>query len=239
MARSNSRSHLQVEERAAQKYFKPLRLGVPISNIHIKGDDKFPMLKPTDWVKFIDKYWFWDKLFGGVRELEVGKQMLSDFWSRFRKLHPEHELLTKAVSPMCNYIPIFIHGDEGTHYKRGGVMIVQIQSALGLGTTLNPAVNQDTFGNCQGYLVNQKGVTMSTRLLLAVLPKEVYTDDPEPLNDMFEEICKNLRDAWESGVELQDGSRMYLAVIGVKGDWPWLDPSPVSELLCEIFLIGI
>ena len=193
-----------------------------ICNIKIKGDDEFPILKPTEWVKFIDKFWFWEKLFG-VNDLKVGKTMLKDFWARFRMLHPDHELVTKASAPLDQYIPVFIHGDEGTHYKRGGVMIIQVQSAMGLGTTLNQVVNQDTFGNCQGYLVNQRGVTMSTRLLVAVMPKEVYQDDAEPLNDLFERICSDLQDAWASGVQLEDGTKLHLATIGVKGDWPWLD----------------
>ena len=208
---------------------------MPISNVKVQGDDEYPVIRPTDWLKFIDAYWFWDKLFG-VRDLAVGRDMLSDFWSRFRMLHPNHELITKATAPLDSYIPIFVHGDEGTHYKKNGVMILQFQSALGQGTTLNSSINEDTFGNCPGYLVNQKGVTLSTRLVMAVMPREAYAEDPQPLQDLFEELCKNLRDACESGVQLQDGSKMHFACIGVKGDWPWLDASRNLALLYQLIL---
>ena len=181
------------------------------------------MLKATDWVKFMDRHGFWDKLLGTTNDLKEGKLKLSEFWQRYKTLFPSYDGFLKAEEdgiPMENFIPCYIHGDEGTHLKRSGVMILQFQSALGLGTSLNNGLQQT---DATYIKVNQVGVTLCTRFLLAVLPKETYADNQQPLDELFEQICLNLREAYDSGVQLADGTTIHLAPIGVKGDWPFLE----------------
>ena len=154
------------KEEAVQREFRHLRLQVPITE---DGDVPVPILKATDFVRCIDKYGFWDKLFG-ENSLSQGERMCSDFWVKYRKLHPDFQLFGRGL-PLQRCLPILLHGDEGTHYKKGAVMICQWQSVIGTGTTLN---NANVFGNLsqKKYYVNQKRATLSTRFLLGVMPKE-------------------------------------------------------------------
>ena len=152
-----------------------LHLPVRMSSVHVTGYPKYPMLQPQDWVACIDKYGFWDKLFGpGVTSLQEGSCMLTDFWKKYSLLHPDFELFQAAqehqidLSKVC---PLYIHGDEGQHYKKGAVMVVQNESLVGHGTTKGTDEQLDVFNNEVDYLVNSKGVTLSTRFLTAVMPK--------------------------------------------------------------------
>ena len=208
---------------------KGLRLRMPIREVKL-DIGMHPMLKATDWVSFMDRHGFWDKLFGTTNDLKEGKMKLASFWHSFKQLYPGFEVFGTAAAagiPMENFIPCYIHGDEGTHYKKSGVMILQFQSAIGQGTTLNA----DPKTNDKKHIkVNQLGVTLCTRFLLSVLPKEAYANDPRPLDQLFEHICLDLREACHTGVQLADGTFMHLAPIGVKGDWPFLE----TRLTCRI-----
>ena len=128
-----------------------------------------PMLKATDFVKCIDRYEFWDKLFG-TSSLADAEAICSDFWARWKQLYPDYDLFGRSL-PLNRCCPIYVHGDEGQHYKKGAVMICQWQSAIGTGTGLN---NDNMFGNLsqKKYYVNQKRVTLSTRFLFGVMPKD-------------------------------------------------------------------
>ena len=127
------------------------------------------MLKATDFVKCIDKHGFWDKIFG-TPSLADGELILQDFWSKYKQLHPDFELFARSL-PLNTSCPVYIHGDEGQHYKKGAVMILQWQSVVGTGTSLN---HGNMFGNLseKKYYVNQKRVTLSTRFLFGVMPKD-------------------------------------------------------------------
>ena len=52
--------------------------------------------------------------------------------------------------------------------------------------------------------------------------QEQYAESEQPLQDLFECLCQDLRSAFLDGVELMDGSKLHLCPIGVKGDWPFL-----------------
>ena len=61
--------------------------------------------------------------------------------------------------------------------------------------------------------------------------QEEYADDPDLLEELFEHVALNLKDACLQGVQLRDGSRLHLCTVGVKGDWPFLVPGMVYSLI--------
>ncbi|CAE7666815.1 unnamed protein product [Symbiodinium sp. CCMP2456] len=205
-----------------------LHLDVTISQARV-GDGEHPVLYPTSWIKAIDRFTLWDTLFG-TDDLASGKSMLEDFWGKFSRIYSDFEGLQHGI-PWSQMVPLYIHGDEGQHYKKNAVMVLQFQSVLGRGTSRLSAARQgDVFGNEQGYYVNQKGVTFRTRLLFSVMPKEQYAKSAQPLEDLFERLCEDLQSAFRDGVQLMDGSKLHLCPIGVKGDWPFL----ASRLLARL-----
>ena len=136
------------------------------------------MIRATDFIRLIDEQRFWTRLFG-QSSFSVGCQMMADFWARYRIIFPDYELFQRADRnqvDLSRCLPCLIHGDEGTYYKRSGIMIVQWQSLFGKGTSL---LGREAFAdrllgenNSKAY-VNQRGVTLTTRFLLGVLPKDL------------------------------------------------------------------
>ena len=138
----------------------------------------YSMIRATDFIRLIDEQRFWTRLFG-QSSFSVGCQMMADFWARYRIIFPDYELFQRADRnqvDLSRCLPCLIHGDEGTYYKRSGIMIVQWQSLFGKGTSL---LGREAFAdrllgenNSKAY-VNQRGVTLTTRFLLGVLPKDL------------------------------------------------------------------
>ena len=162
---------IHCKEHAAHKEFKALSLDVPISYVQLGEDLGYPLLKPTDFVRYIARFSFWEKLFG-AESLCTGEKLLTSFWNKYQTLHPSFELfhLTSPL-PVHRCVPVMVHGDEGQHFKKGAVMVLQWQGILGLGTTANQPK-----GNCmeEAKYINQRRVTLSTRFLCSVMPKDLY-----------------------------------------------------------------
>ena len=135
----------------------------------VDGDSEYPVLKAVDFVKCMDRYGFWDKLFG-TPSLAKGEQMCYDYWCKYRKLYPNFDLFRRNL-PLNRCVPVYLHGDEGQHFKKAAIMIVQWQSAIGRGTTLN---NPNIHGNLseKKYYINQRGITLATRFVCAVMAKD-------------------------------------------------------------------
>ena len=169
--------HGKHEEDAVQSSMRHLRLDVPISFVPISGcEEPYPILKCSDFLAYIAEFNHWDKLLGvGVRTLKDAEPRLLDFWGKYEQLYPNFPVYAHAREnniSLSRIIPIYVHGDEGTFFKRGAVMILQWQSCIGAGTTLN-SVDPRLWGNVAGkqYGANMLGLTLCTRLLFGVLAK--------------------------------------------------------------------
>ena len=139
-----------------------------ITHVDVGAAEKFPMILPSDFLQVIDKRNKWDVLCGKPT-LEAACKSFSVFWSKYEVLYPNFTFFDVAREgdiPYDRGCPIYVHGDEGTHYKRSGIMILQWQGALGAGTSRN--VNANT-RDAQG--VNSLGNTLKTRLLVGAMPK--------------------------------------------------------------------
>ena len=251
--KAESKSRAKAKARCCTLVAEPLK-EIPEASVD------YPMIRATDFIHLIDEQHFWTRLFG-QSSFSVGCQMMADFWARYRIIFPDYELFTRADRnevDLNRCLPCLIHGDEGTYYKRSGIMIVQWQSVFGKGTSL---LGREAFAdrllgesNAKAF-VNQRGVTFTTRFLLGVLPKDLpivrsvfteshkvftsalttlsqedYAQTPEVLDQFFAHIVEDLRSAQLEGVMLRDGRPLWLNPIGIKGDWPFLEPC--HQLYC-------
>ena len=103
--------------------------GVPLTN--------FPWIKPSSFLRALARQNDFSHLLGGHRCLEDAKDALDVFWSRFWQICPQHDVF-KAVGDgriptLSRCLPLYIHGDEGTTYRRSGVLVVSFQGAFGYG----------------------------------------------------------------------------------------------------------
>ena len=74
-------------------------------------------------------------ILGGFRNLEDAKPVLTLFWNRYQKIHPQFELFGQIAAGrkranQC--IPIYIHGDEGVTYKKKRSTYCELAITIGV-----------------------------------------------------------------------------------------------------------
>ena len=155
------------KEEVCQRVFAKhgLRLPVPITYVPFGAGETLPILKPSSFLSFIDKTRSWERICG-EQDLKKAQQMFTLFWQRFEQLYPNFELFERVRQNKIRLdraCPVYIHGDEGTYYKKSAVMILQWQGVLGKGTVKKQVAQHG---------VNSIGHTVRTRLLCGVMIKE-------------------------------------------------------------------
>jgi hypothetical protein len=113
------------------------------------------------------------RLLGG-RTLQESQVTLTEFWKRYKQQYPTHELFQKKTGNLANHIPIYVHGDEGTTYKRKGVLCIAFQSPIGYGARNSPNERPEQV-NDAGIPLNLLRTSLQTRFLTAVCPKDIRT----------------------------------------------------------------
>ena len=97
---------------------------------------EIPIICASDFLKFMAGHDFWHVLLG-QDDFSMGCTMMKNFWSQYRLLWPGYELFARADRGQVDLhrcLPRYVHGDEGTYFKRGVIMIAQWQSVFGSGT---------------------------------------------------------------------------------------------------------
>ena len=100
---------------------------------------------------------------------------LENYWRNYRLCHGGHEVFSLADAGQLSLrqcVPVFLHGDEGTTYKRDGCFVVSLHSPLGRGTVSNK------LGPMGGAPLephtNFVGHSFETRFMLGALLKVIW-----------------------------------------------------------------
>ena len=151
-----------------------LRYDVELSYNQIGDIPEFPWLKPSSYFDTLVRTNELGRLLGGVG-LEKSEQTLRLFWDRYRKQFPSHQLFQDPVKSanLQNCIPLYIHGDEGTTYKKKGVLIVAFQCPIGAGSRHAPNQRPTEKLNDAGIPVNLLKTALQSRFLTAICPKDI------------------------------------------------------------------
>jgi len=135
----------------------------------------FPWIEPSKFLQSMGKMNDLTHLLGG-KSLVEARTLLVNFWKHYREIFPMHQLFRdfdahKKRPWEC--LPIFLHGDEGVHYKKNGILVLSLQGAFGFGSSKRAAElgeNLRAFG--EGIPLNFLRTGFQTRILIAVCPKE-------------------------------------------------------------------
>ena len=196
-------------------------LDVPVSDMTVQGQT-VPWISPKDWFQFILRQGVWHHL-AGVRadEMHLAGPLWKTFWSNYQKLYPHFELFSKPGVDYSRTVACYLHGDEGQTLKKSGLMVTSIQSALGYG--LSPKRQKLSADGLPTPLVNYAGHTFCSRLVSFVIPKSFYESNNAVFHDAMEVLAKELRELYDHGVvNPYTGERFWVAIIGLKGDLPYL-----------------
>ena len=99
-----------------------------------KQDMEYPTLLPSSWLQ-VSLQTGGQAFLGGhsIHEESKYRAMLSEFWQRYRALHPSFHFFARDDynEKMASLsVPILVHGDEGRGKSKRPIMIVAIQPLI-------------------------------------------------------------------------------------------------------------
>lgn len=233
-------------ERDVRRLFENSGLSLPVPIQEIEHECGLPDLqplrsfhiRPTDWVK----HWMdsCPELLGGCAG--PANQNFEAFWKLYEMEHPQHEVFSAHKGDLSRVVPLFIHGDEGRSVKKTGYLVVSVESPLGshkdpripagcscssfmasrpdlpkYGTDSNLVDGAyQSVGRKQ--LTNFKGHSYLSRWLIFGLGGWVYKKHRHVADRLFEELTADMQRLFQQGVLLENGQRVFGALVGIKGD---------------------
>ena len=197
------------------------RLDVPISEMSACGV-KIPWIRPVDWIQYVVDMGL-TTMFAGVspEQKHLAPQIWTEFWKKYQTLNPDFELFHMDNIDYSRTFAFFCHGDEGRTLKKNGLMVTQLQSALGKGFD-NKRLKRDAAGSLKPQ-VNFAGHTFANRFVSWVMPKTVYEKKPQIFEAAMNLFAQNLHDLQVRGIrDPFTGETFRIVILGCKGDWPYL-----------------
>ena len=155
-----------------------LLYGVPITEESKPPLQGFPWIRPRDFLRAMHQHRDLGHVLAGCDTVSSARPLLHTFWTRYRKIHPGFQLfqqIDQGKKPMELCVPLYLHGDEGVTYKRGGVLILSFQSPLGFGTSKREqelSLNLQNLGE-SGLPLNFLKSGMYTRILMVMCQKDM------------------------------------------------------------------
>lgn len=95
-------------------------------------------IRPSDFLKAMVSTNDIKRILGGIKSVQEAAPILREFWRRFEALFPSHQVFSAEAGSLQSCVPIYVHGDEGTTFKRQGVLVMSWQSPFGHGSRHAP-----------------------------------------------------------------------------------------------------
>lgn len=155
-----------------------LRLDIEISHGQVGTVKRYPYIKVESLIKALDNMGQMHKLIGFGKDkntLATAAAGLQNFWEKYKVCHGGHEVFELSAAgavDLQSCVPVYIHGDEGTTFKRDGCFVLSCHSPLGRGTLSNKLVNLDDA--VLDPHTNFAGHSFETRFLLGALLRDIW-----------------------------------------------------------------
>ena len=193
---------------------------------------KFPILKMESWIQFLLRNSCWHILCGLVRrDKQREKDILTNFWSKYRKVCPTHDVFRLAAEghlKLEKTAPILLHGDEGRGRKHSAYLVVSFRSILGRG--IQAGETQKRIRKVKKpylkQLCNYKGHSFTSRFMISGMRKCDYSgENAEVFSALMSSCAEQAQSLATNGIVDSEGERHWCMLIGITGDWPWLHKS--------------
>ena len=124
-------AHLSQEDVVAKVFAKHgLRLDVDMSAGRVAKNPSHPYIRASSWIKAMDAGGNLGNLLGlgpGCSTLEQAAPALRSFLDKYALWHSDHEVYSLARAGKLSLeqcVPVYVHGDEGTAFKRDGALVL-------------------------------------------------------------------------------------------------------------------
>ena len=199
---------------------------VKIEYADLGGDEfkTFPFIYLSSWLAYLGIRRI-SRQMVGTSSLAKMKQVLQEFWRRFRSVNPGHEVFELADSGQLqlNYtIPYFSHSDEGRTYKKEALWIFSVHGCLGRGTSHYLQRNKHLARfHRNEFGLNFVGQTWGTQLLIATMLREMSNENPEAMQTLLSLFASDAARLAREGLDV-GGIHLWFLHVGTKGDLPAL-----------------
>eukprot|EP00435_Cladocopium_sp_Y103_P060123 s185_g21.t2 len=215
-------------ERGCHRVFK--RYGFS-ANVYVEkinlGSNKlkeFPYIKMSSWVRLLLDSKRVQRQLCGVATWEQMNETLKEFWSRYRELHPTHEIFTRDHVDLACAIPVFSHTDEGRSYKHQPLWVLSTHGCLGRGTKEYVDKGKHLVPiKRRGMGLNFLGNTWSNQFIFCTMLRAVTVEFPESMTKLVELYAEDMAMLADQGVANRRGDRrVWVVHLATKGDLPAL-----------------
>ena len=217
-------------EKKVHKVFAKFDLALPIPLSPIEHADSLlgmTRLKPIDFLTYMQQTGHLNKLLGG-RSVASSGPMLAEFWANFKQSHPDFELfqytdgnpLDDGSVTLEACVPVIAHIDGGRGYKRTEFLVFNWATVIGRGTgklsRKDPSVRLKR--NAKKMQVPLLGHSYLSHYLYAAMPASMHKGAGPAFQEMLQVFALDMRQCFDVGVPLAEGTRLRLVLLGLKGD---------------------
>ena len=200
-------------------------LDIEYVNLGDKELKQFPYIKLSTWLKYLGIRRISRQLVG-TSSLNKMKTVLLEFWSRYEKINPQHEVFQMAASQQVQLkftIPYFSHSDEGRSYKKEALWIFSCHGCIGRGTQSYLKLQKHKAKLQRNQMgLNFVGNSWSNQFLIATMLRELSNDNPDALQSLLSLFAEDAAALATEGIFTPEGQQLWFIHLGTKGDLPAL-----------------
>ena len=215
-------------ERGCHRVFKKYGFSAAVDveriNLGPRKLKEFPYIKMSSWVRLLLDTKRFQRQLCGVATWDQMNETLKEFWSRFRELHPTHEIFSREHVDLACAVPVFSHTDEGRSYKHQPLWVLSTHGCLGRGTKEYvdkgkhfAPIKRRSMG------LNFLGNTWSNQFIFCTMLRAVTVEYPGSMTKLVELYAEDMAMLANQGMTNSRGDRrVWLIHVATKGDLPAL-----------------
>ena len=208
-------------ESGCHNLFRQHGFSAPVEISYIDLDPprlkKFPMVMFSDWAKLLLKTGRFCRLMCGAGNFSQMRELLTEFWDRYKVLYPGHEIFTMDGVNLSMTVPVYSHTDEGRSYKHQPLWVLSTHGCIGRGTRSYIARKHHLLPLHQRPMgLNFVGSTWSTQFMSAAVLRATLNDTPGSMDKIVEAFAMDMSKLAIEGLECPEG-HIRVIHLGTKG----------------------
>lgn len=208
-------------ESGCHKLFRQYGFSAPVEISYIDLDPptltKFPIIMFSDWAKLLLNTGRFCRLMCGVGTFSQMREVLTEFWGRYKVLYPRHEIYTMDGVDLSMTVPVYSHTDEGRSYKHQPLWVLSTHGCVGRGTRAYIARKQHLLPVHQRPMgLNFTGSTWSTQFMSAAVLRATLTETPGSMDKIVEAYALDMSKLANEGLDGPEG-HIRVVHLGTKG----------------------
>ena len=154
-----------------------LRWDIEVSYGRVGGDERYPYCTVDSIIQGLDRVGRLHQIMGLGNEIDTmskARPILEEHWRRYAVNYGDHQVFELARQGRIDLgcaVPCFLHGDEGTTFKKDGCLVLSLQASFGKGT-LTQKLGDVASAGSGGMQMNFAGHAFQTRFLLGALLRD-------------------------------------------------------------------